>query len=159
MIRCTFHLNGGALSILSCPGVGFFPAYSGNAGPHRNNPASISIKTVGPIPPGNYYIVDRPRGGRLGWLHDSVHTTASGSDRDLWFALYREDACIDDHTWVGDIERGEFRLHPAGRSGVSEGCITLPNHNQFKLLRDALLVTARRLVGVNLFAYGEVRVY
>ncbi|ATF92902.1 Uncharacterised protein [Cedecea neteri] len=38
MIRCTFHLNGGALSTLSCPGIGFFAAYSGQAGSTRNNP-------------------------------------------------------------------------------------------------------------------------
>lgn len=24
MIQCTFHLNGGQLSTLSCPGIGFF---------------------------------------------------------------------------------------------------------------------------------------
>lgn len=44
MIRCTFHLNGGQMSTLSCPGIGFFPAYSGHAGGKRNNPDAITLK-------------------------------------------------------------------------------------------------------------------
>lgn len=53
MIRCTFHLNGGQLSTLSCPGVGFFPAYSGHAGANRNNPDSVALKKKGPCLLGN----------------------------------------------------------------------------------------------------------
>lgn len=60
MIHCTFRLNGNALSNLSCTGIGFFPAYSGNTGQHRNNPDSVAIKDIGALPPGKYYIVDRP---------------------------------------------------------------------------------------------------
>ena len=55
MIRCTFHLNSGQLSTLSCPGVGFFPAYSGNAGENRNNPGKTGVPEKGPLPPGKYY--------------------------------------------------------------------------------------------------------
>ncbi len=50
MIRCTFHLNSGQLSNLSCPGIGFFPAYSGNKGAMRNNPNDSGIQDVGPLP-------------------------------------------------------------------------------------------------------------
>ena len=60
MIRCSFHLNSGQLSTLSCPGLGFFPAYSGNVGIHRNNSDSVVVPKVGPLPPGQYYIVTRP---------------------------------------------------------------------------------------------------
>lgn len=59
MIRCTFHLNGGQMSTLSCPGLGFFPAYSGHAGANRNNPDAIALKKKGPLPPGKYFIVTR----------------------------------------------------------------------------------------------------
>lgn len=159
MIRCTFMLNGSGLSTLSVPGVGFFPAYSGNAGEHRNNPDSVAVPQVGPLPPGKYYIVDRPTGGRMGFLHDEFNSVISGSDRSLWFGLYREDCNLDDITFIDRVERGKFRLHPAGYSGVSEGCITLPNHSHYAILLKALLKTATVNVSVSLMAYGTVQVY
>ena len=97
MIRCTFHLNGGALSTLSCPGFGFFPAYSGNEGLYRNNPDAANIKDVGPLPPGQYFIVDRPV-GKYGFVRDHANSFMSGSDRSVWFALFRHDDLIDDFT-------------------------------------------------------------
>lgn len=45
MIQCTFHLNGNQLSNLSCPGIGFFPAYSGT-GTSRNNANDIAIPSI-----------------------------------------------------------------------------------------------------------------
>ena len=64
MIQCTFYLNGNQLSNLSCPGIGFFPAYSGT-GSSRNNANDIAIPSIGPLPPGVYYIVTRGTGGLL----------------------------------------------------------------------------------------------
>jgi Protein of unknown function (DUF2778) len=162
MIRCTFMLNSYGLSTLSVPGVGFFPAYSGNAGEHRNNPNSVAVKEVGPLPPGRYYIVDRPTGGRLKWFYekkDSVDSLLSGSDRSLWFGLYRDDSNLDDNTFIDQVERGTFRLHPAGYSGVSNGCITLPFHSHYTILRDALLRTATIKPSASLTAYGTIQVY
>lgn len=159
MIRCTFHLNGGQLSTLSCPGVGFFPAYSGNAGPHRNNPASITVVKKGPLPPGLYYIVTRQRGGPHSRWRDMVHGLESGSDRDLWFALYRQDSHIDDISFIDGVERGNFRLHPAGKSGISDGCITLPSHADYAILLEALLSTPSVMVTAQLKAFGTIQVY
>jgi hypothetical protein len=159
MIRCTFHLNGGQLSTLSCPGVGFFAAYSGTTGHHRNNPGSVAIQKKGPLPPGRYYIVTRPRGGLKSRWNDMIHGLESGSDRDLWFALYRDDGSIDDSSFINDVKRGHFRLHLAGKSGISEGCITLPSHSDYALLLQALLTQPMMLVTSQLRAFGTIQVY
>lgn len=159
MIRCTFHLNGGTLSTLSCPGVGFFPAYSGYVGSIRNNPDDMAVVKRGPLPIGKYYIVSRPTGGFASGLHDYMASLISGSDRSVWFALYRVDDNLDDHTFIGKVERGNFRLHPAGYKGISEGCITFPNLSDFIILRDTLLATATFPVSASLRAYGTIQVY
>ncbi|WP_084166641.1 DUF2778 domain-containing protein [Pseudomonas knackmussii] len=159
MIRCSFHLNGRGLSILNCPGVGFFPAYSGYAGPHRNNPGSEMIKKAGPLPRGTYYIVARAKGGTKSQIISSASSWWTKSDRSKWFSLYRADGVIDDTTFIGAITRDQFRLHPAGRSGISEGCITFPSHYHFDLLRNALLSTSGFLVAPGLIAYGTIQVY
>ncbi|WP_166360873.1 DUF2778 domain-containing protein [Pseudomonas akapageensis] len=158
MIRCTFHLNGGALSTLSCPGVGFFPAYSGMES-SRNDPHAVSTPSIGPLPPGNYYIVTRGSGGLITGIRDSFASLVSGSDRSIWFALYRQDSNIDDLTYIDSVERGHFRLHPAGYNGVSEGCITLPRSSDFMILREALLKTATFNPTTTLKAFGTVQVY
>ncbi|WP_368541563.1 DUF2778 domain-containing protein [Enterobacter soli] len=158
MIHCTFFLNGHRLSNLCCPGIGFFPAYSGT-GSSRNNPDDISKPSIGPLPPGLYYIVTRGRGGLLTGLSDALASFVSGSERSLWFALYRHDAQIDDVTFIDKVERGHFRLHPAGYKGVSEGCITLPRLSDFLMLRDALLETPTQLIMGSLTAFGTVQVY
>ncbi|WP_336994154.1 DUF2778 domain-containing protein [Lelliottia amnigena] len=159
MIRCTFRLNGAGMSVLSCPGVGFFRAYSGYAGTSRNNPNDISVPDTGPLPTGRYYIVNRTQGGRLGYVNDLAASVISGSDRDVWFALFRDDGSIDDLTFIDKVERGNFRLHPAGYKGISEGCITFPSKSDYAIFRTALLQTATMMVTASLTAYGTVQVY
>lgn len=159
MIRCTFHLNGGRLSNLSCPGIGFFPAYSGNAGPHRNNPGSAVLQDIGPLPPGKYHIVNRPKGGAMGILRDQINSLLSGSDRTLWLGLFRDDGTIDDYTFIEYVRRGNFRLHPAGYQGVSNGCITLPDHFHYAILRKALLRAPTTPLSGGLISYGTIQVY
>lgn len=159
MIRCLFRLNGQGISTLVCPGVGFFPAYSGHEGPTRNNPDHMATPDSGPLPIGRYYIVDRPTGGLYSRLRARARSITSGSDRTLWFGLYKDDANIDDETFIESVKRGQFRLHPAGYSGVSEGCITLPSHANYALLRSALLQSAAFRISPTLVAYGTVQVY
>ena len=159
MIRCTFHLNNAQLSTLSCPGIGFFPAYSGNAGKYRNNPEESSTAERGPLPPGRYFIVTRQKGGLRSRWHDLIKELESGSNRDLWFALYREDGVIDDMAFIDNVQRGSFRLHPAGQSGISNGCITLPNHSHYRVLLGALLRTGSIMITPQLKAFGTVQVY
>jgi hypothetical protein len=159
MLRCLFHLNGGSLSTLSVPGVGFFPAYSGNAGPYRNNPDAADIKNVGPLPPGRYFIVNRPT-TLLSPVYDAPKSFFSGSDRSLWFGLFRDDGSIDDVTLYKNVQRGSFRLHPAGYQGISNGCITLASRCHYEILRNALLSEHNAKIRIqSLIAYGTVQVY
>ncbi|WP_312948939.1 DUF2778 domain-containing protein [Superficieibacter sp.] len=159
MIQCTFHLNGGQLSTLSCAGVGFFSAYSGNTGKYRNNPDTVAVVGKGPLPPGKYYIVTRPRGGFKTHWHSMIKELESGSNRDLWFALYRDDNQLDDTSFIDCVERGNFRLHPAGQSGISDGCITIPSHADYAILLQALISTPPVMITAQLKAFGTVQVY
>jgi hypothetical protein len=127
----TFILNGQLFTQFNYDRVNC-TAFSGN-GPHRNNPASENVPNDGPIPIGRYYIVDRQSGGTLGPILDWI------KDRDIWFALWRDDGTIDDSTFVDGVRRGEFRLHPKGRLGISLGCITLEYRSEFDTLRTYLL--------------------
>lgn len=88
-----------------------------------------------------------------------VKELESGSNRDFWFALYRDDGTINDSTFVEKVERGAFRLHPAGSSGISEGCITLPNRSHYRILHHALLNSGSVLITAELKAYGTIQVY
>jgi len=159
MIQCTFHLNASQLSTLSCPGLGFFSAYSGNRGKYRNVPEVAGLVHKGPLPPGKYYIVTRIHGGLRSRWEDMIHGLESGSDRDLWFSLYRDDGMVDDTTFIDAVERGNFRLHPSGQSGISDGCITVVSHADYALLFSALLSTPAMLVTARLKAFGTIQVY
>jgi hypothetical protein len=107
------------------------------------------------LPPGTYYIVDRPAGGLLGPLRDFF----SGADE--WFALYNDDGQADDYTEVCEkkecVIRGNFRLHPGSRSA---GCLTLTDLEDYNKLRDALLNTETSTIpGTNTPYYGTITVY
>lgn len=159
MIRCTFHLNGSSLSNLSCPGIGFFPAYSGLVGPLRNNADAADVPDSGPLPPGRYHIVARPGSGAKHFIKDLAYSAISGSNHFLWLALYREDSSIDDHTFINDVERGNFRLHPAGWRGISKGCITFVNSDHYNIFLSAVLSTPSTMITSQLESFGTVQVY
>jgi hypothetical protein len=157
-IQCTFRLNNKPLSVLHCDGVGDFSAFSGNDRV-KNNPAAAAIPNVGPLPPGRYYIVDRGSGGLFTHIRDFVLDLANQTDREKWFALYRDDGSVDDWTFINGVGRGHFRLHPHGLANISEGCITLSDSPAFYRLRDHLLHTTRvSIPGGRGFAYGTVEV-
>lgn len=158
LLHCTFHLNGKKYGTLSCPGVGFFPAFSGN-GSAINDADNTMLKDIGPLPCGRYYIVLRGRGGTFARYRDEANALFTGSDRSTWFALYRDDGKIDDATFINGVKRGMFRLHPVGPSGLSKGCITLYNQQDFAILSKALLCTRGRHVENYLIAHGIVQVY
>jgi hypothetical protein len=146
MATCLFDLNNQLFSSFVCD-FGSYPAFSGK-GSDRNNPDSVGKVGQGPIPLGNYYIVDRVSGG---WLGDVL---AWYSDKDLWFALYRDDGTIDDETFVDAVRRGQFRLHP-GRNSL--GCITLQYPMQFAILRGFLLAQPVEYIpGTKTRTYGTV---
>lgn len=156
--RCTFVLNGQSTSLLQCSGIGAFPAFSGRD-KGRDNPRATDQETVGPIPKGTYYIVDRMSGGHLGWLRDLWSEYGWGTtDHTQWFMLWNP--ATGDTTWVGKIKRGAFRLHPIGPLGLSEGCITLAHVEDFKQLAAFLHKRGPDLIvpGSTLKAYGTVDV-
>lgn len=151
MVSCFFSLNNHTFSSFIYDGVSC-TAFSGN-GPDRNNPASTSVGSNGPIPLGRYYIVNRASGGTLGGIRDLL------TGRDQWFALYREDGTIDDETFIGSVRRGEFRLHPLGPSGTSLGCIVLQYPSDFATLRNRLLASSVAYIpGTGTRTYGIVTV-
>ncbi|WP_116135960.1 DUF2778 domain-containing protein [Trinickia diaoshuihuensis] len=157
-IQCTFSLNGKETSLLSCPGVGAIAAFSGR-GVGRDNPAAVAKEDVGPIPKGTYYIIDRQSGGRLGALRDFWNAYGVGTtDHKKWFMLWNSQT--GDSTMVDGIKRGSFRLHPMGPMGLSEGCITVVNGDQFNRLADYLRSRAPDLPvpGSGFKAYGTVQV-
>lgn len=106
-----------------------------------NNPDMANVPKTGPLPPGRYYILLRERGGWYSQTRDSINAFFTGSDRSEWFALYRDDGTINDETFYEGVRRGEFRLHPIGPSGLSQGCITLYSQSHFDILAAALLRT------------------
>jgi len=157
-LACTFALNAQPMSSLDCRELGCMAAFSGT-GAARNNPRSTGVKSVGPLPRGRYYIVDRQSGGMMGGLRHFVLEHLYGTDRSSWFALYRDDGTIDDVTSIEGINRGAFRLHPVGPRGLSEGCITLASPAAFTRLR-ALLKAGPTIAIPNTtsVAYGTVDV-
>jgi hypothetical protein len=55
------------------------------------------------------------------------------------------------------VKRGNFRLHPKGPRGISEGCITIEKLADFQQLRAILKGIAPSAVpGIELKAYGSV---
>ena len=124
-------------------GVGTFLAFSGN-GIYRNRGACSSVLKNGPLPTGKYWIVERGSGGFFSGLKADVQDTwnrawyGAAFGRDEWFALYKDDWGIDDGTWINNVHRGLFRLHPGH---LSEGCITIAHNSDYALIRNALIRT------------------
>lgn len=134
-------LGGADYAPLNLYGVGVFMAFSGN-GVYKNQAACGAVKADGPLPPGKYWVVERGSGGLISWgkakAQDTWNRVRWGAEygRDEWFALYRDDWGIDDGTWVDDVHRGLFRLHPGH---ISEGCITIPHNSDYGIIRDAFM--------------------
>ena len=155
-------LNGADYAPFNLYGVGVFMAFSGN-GIYRNKGACGAVKGDGPLPPGKYWIVERGSGGffsrRKADIQDTWSKIRYGAvfSRNEWFALYKDDWGIDDGTWINDVYRGLFRLHPGM---VSEGCITIAHNSDYALIRNALLNTTPIQVPFmkNLMACGWVKV-
>jgi hypothetical protein len=149
MYECSFELNNKAMSMFKV-GATSFPAFSGR-GDHVNRRISACHIGFGPIPPGLYYILDRKPGGLL----DSFRQLYN--DKSEWFALYANDGKIDDETYCNRVRRGEFRLHPKGLLGRSEGCVTIENRADFQRLGAMLRGSSTVVIpGASLKAYGRV---
>lgn len=149
MIDCSLELNSQPMSTFKCGAISL-PAFSGLDG-NINRRSSACIPGSGPIPPGTYHIFDRQSGGLLGPLKDLF------TERDDWFTLYAVDGKIDDETFCNAVKRGNFRLHPKGRAGISYGCIVIDKPAEFQHLRTILKRAAPVAVtGSRLQSYGRV---
>ncbi|RZF31785.1 DUF2778 domain-containing protein [Paraburkholderia sp. UYCP14C] len=158
-----FVVDNKPLLFLVVPGVGSFPAFSGDD-VCRNRSGCTAVVGKGPLPAGKYWMVDRPGGGFRSKAEAFVKVTwnsATGvaTDHSEWFGLYRDDSLIDDWTWVNGVKRGNFRLHPSGGGGHSFGCMTLHSRADFHRLRRTLLQTATVSAGNSgIRAYGWIEV-
>lgn len=157
-----FVINDADYAPLTIYGVGVFMAWSGDQ--HcRNKNGCFDVPDKGPLPPGKYWIVDRASGGAGAIAKALAKDTINGflgnpSNHWEWFALYRDDGKIDDFTWINDVRRGQFRLHPAGGRGLSMGCITLLHKSDFQLIRTLLRHTNKVSVprAGGLLSYGTI---
>lgn len=157
-VRCSFSLNDKETSALYCQGFGTVEAFSGH-GIGRDNPRDTAMESIGPLPAGTYYIVDRQSGGRLGWLWDRLDAHGHiSTDHSKWFMLWNQNG--GDNTFIHGVKRGSFRLHPNGSRGLSQGCITVVNPIEFDSLQRFIRTRQPDIPvpGSTLKAYGTVEV-
>ncbi len=155
-ITCLYTLNKKQTSFLQCPGLGSIPAFSGKD-QYVNDPAATAVAKKGPIPAGTYYIIDRQTGGRFPELEDAIHDVITNTHRREWFSLYSTTPPFGDYMNVKGVLRGNFRIHPVGRLGESDGCITLTHPTQFEQLRTFLhSQKTEKIPGTELIYYGKV---
>ena len=152
MTSWQFFLNDQPMSTFS-GGALTVPAFSG-LGSNVNKSSSACFANQGPIPPGTYHIVDRPTGGRLGWVRDWW------MERSNWFGLFADDGSFDDYTLCEQVRRGNFRLHPSGSLGISYGCIVINEPADFNRIRALLLgKVPTPIPSSDLMSYGTVVVH
>ena len=150
MIDCQFNLNRQPLTYFRM-GASEFHAFSG-MGEYINRPEYECLPNFGPIPRGHYYVFDRQSGGLLSSLRDE--------GKEVWFALYPIDEKIDDETYCDRVIRGQFRLHPKGPLGISQGCITIENWIDFQVVKHFFQCTQTEVIPeTGLECYGKVRVW
>jgi hypothetical protein len=154
MELCSFTLNDQPMSKFRI-GLTDYDAFSGLFS-NVNKRASACLANTGPIPPGQYYIIDRQSGGTK---HRLKQFFGMREERDRWFGLYAADGRVDDKTWCEGVERGQFRLHPKGVAGISQGCIVINSAGQFNHIAAILRSSSKMLVpGIDIRAYGIVSV-
>lgn len=118
----------------------------------------MCIAHFGPIPVGSYYIFDRQSGGTLGSVRD-LFAKLNGSDKSEWFALYAVDKKIDDEILCEQIIRGNFRIHPKGLQGISNGCVTIEHTIDWYQVRSIIKASQTVSVeGTSLKDYGRLTV-
>lgn len=153
MLRCSFKLNDEPMSILTV-GPKAVAAFSGN-GSNTNRRTATCLVGKGPLPVGDYYIFDRRIVGIRAHLRDAVL-----ADQRDWFSLHAIDDNIDDDQVLCDhIRRSNFRLHPKGRLGRSDGCVTVDNRAAYQHVSHLLRSRERVAVkGSSFKAYGILSV-
>lgn len=89
----------------------------------------------------------------LGAFRDTIN------GRRDWFSLLADDGKIDDATICNKVIRGQFRLHPKGTLGISQGCIVIDDVDRFQHLRALLKTSAQQKIpGTSIMTYSRVNV-
>jgi RHS repeat-associated protein len=149
----TLTLNSQSTTKLKCDCGDNYDVFSGLGGA-VNDPGQAANTDIGPIPPGDYYIVARKSGGILGPLKDAAKSFM-GNDPSKWFTLLPVGGNGECRT-VNGVVRCNFRMHPGH---LSLGCITFTNQSTFYQLRDKLLKTKTGIIpGTNTIYFGTVTV-
>jgi len=106
LIKATFNMKKGIVTVtdLDTGVTATAFAFSGN-GKYWNNPNATHLKNKGPLPLGQYEVLNHPTGKQKG---------------KTWFALDKKDGYRDDHD--PRTKRGQFKLH---LGTASDGCITV----------------------------------
>lgn len=158
MLECSFELNNRPMSVLKI-GALSFPAFSGKDG-YKNIHSLMCTPGFGAIPAGRYYIFDRQSGGLIGPIRDRLEEIFIRNRKSEWYALYAIDNHVDDDMTLCDgFERGNFRLHPKGPAGISEGCVTIEHLHDWVRIRAVLGNIPKQAVsGSSLKAYGVLTV-
>lgn len=98
MISCRVDFNHlydeDRVARLDVGGVGSFPVFSG-LGDLANKP-ECSYMTNATVPPGSYWIVDRPAGGMFSHSQTWFKHAFTGNNYYDWFTLFRKDGVVDD---------------------------------------------------------------
>ncbi|CAI0780250.1 DUF2778 domain-containing protein [Serratia entomophila] len=141
-------------------GLSTFPVFSGK--PSMLNRPDCSFREKAALPPGQYWIVDRPLGSMRNRLEAFGKDPWNGTDHNTWFGLYNFQT-LTDSLWVNGKDRGGFRIHPLGPdgSGESHGCITFFNIPDFNQFRQAIIQRKKfKIPGSRkgILAYGRVDV-
>ncbi|MBW9583026.1 DUF2778 domain-containing protein [Escherichia coli] len=161
IMRMTYDdIDNNGYAKLHVYGIGTFSVFSGQ-NPYTNDPNCV-FKPNSAIPPGRYWIVDRPTGSIVNQIRAWGVDTITGNDHSEWFALFSAQT-MTDSIMINGVSRGSFRLHPLrpDGSGFSEGCITFVNRPDFYTVRSQLLRTKKVKVPgsrTGLMAYGYVDV-
>lgn len=152
---------------LHCGLLGMFDVLSGQD-PYINIP-ECSFKSGAAIPPGKYWIVDRPKGSTRNKvraeaidLYKKITIDEYTPPHKDWFGLFNSKTMANDIS-IYNTSRSSFCLHPLNGdgSGVSEGCITFYEVHDFKIVRNALLRQKKTKVsaaGRVLEVYGYIDV-
>ncbi|KZN61808.1 hypothetical protein N473_22130 [Pseudoalteromonas luteoviolacea CPMOR-1] len=147
--RLKMTLNGEDVTYLELPNGKKMKVFSGTNG-YKNDPDATDLENNGPLPKGDYYIVERASGGPIGRLNSWLR----GKDR--WFSLYRIDGTIDDYTVINGTTRSLFRMHPGG---ASAGCVTFYDSESFNFTREYLLNSPNSAIpGLDITYFGTLTV-
>lgn len=161
IMRMTYdNFDKDGYAILHVYGVGNYRVFSGQ-NPYTNL-ANCAFRPNSAIPVGKYWIVDRPVGSRTNQFRAWVGDLITGNDHREWFGLFSAQT-MTDSILINGVLRGSFRLHPLrpDGGGLSQGCITFVDRNDFYIVRQTLLRTSKVKVPGSrsgLLAYGYVDV-